>query len=175
MENRTMLEDEDRVDGSFDTVVGVGGSQPSKWKYAGHDILVSVREFFCGQRRTHRGHDTFTDVAETIILQESELSTEMLEISRKLLEQQRILENTHARRRLERWATRVISWYLIVVLVLVVSNGVTAMLAGNKEGFISSGIMAAILSTTTINIIGLGLIVLRGHFPQKESSSENNQ
>lgn len=171
MEDRSMLnESEDALNQSFDDVVDTNQPQSTKWKYGGYNLYVAVREFFFGKRQQTKGHDTFTDVAETIILQEA--NAEMLDISRKLLEQQRILENTHARRRLERWATRVISWYLIVVLILVVFNGLTAMLSGKEQGFISSGIMAAILSTTTINIIGLGLIVLRGHFPQKEHDSE---
>ncbi len=167
MEDRTLLEQNEQAAKNeiFDEVLGMKPQQPSKWRYVGHDVLLAVREFFCGKQQTRKEHDTFTDVAETIILQEA--NSEMLEISRKLLEQQRILENTHARRRLERWATRVISWYLIIVLILVVTNGVTSMVIGKEQGFISSGIVTAILSTTTINIIGLGLIVLRGHFPQQ--------
>lgn len=34
--------------------------------------------------------------------------------------------------------------------------------------------MITILSTTTVNIIGLGLIVLKGHFLAKESLDDND-
>ena len=37
-----------------------------------------------------------------------------------------------------------------------------------NRGFISDSIMTVILSTTTINIVGLGFIVLKGHFPQEK-------
>lgn len=35
--------------------------------------------------------------------------------------------------------------------------------------------MMVLLSTTTINIIGLGLIVLRGHFQEKETLKNKNE
>lgn len=115
-------------------------------------------------------HERFSETAESIIVQLSDRVDfpQMLEASRALLEQQRIQDNSHARRRLEKWTTRTISWYLIVVAVLVVSNGIVSMFTHNHDGFISSGIMAGILSTTTINVIGLGFIVLKGHFQHHE-------
>ena len=91
----------------------------------------------------------------------------LLESSRKLLGQQRTMDNTKARRRLECWARKVIIWYLILVGVLVILNGLSRIIwpeIFTKEGFISDPVMTVILSTTTINIIGLGVIVLRGHF-----------
>lgn len=54
--------------------------------------------------------------------------------------------------------------------MLVVSNGIVSMFTHNHDGFISSGIMAGILSTTTINVIGLGFIVLKGHFQHREEN-----
>lgn len=91
----------------------------------------------------------------------------ILEASRKLLGQQRTMDNTKARRRLEGWARKVIIWYLGLVGVLVVLNGVSRIIWPDifkGQGFISDTVMTVILSTTTINIIGLGVIVLRGHF-----------
>lgn len=67
----------------------------------------------------------------------------------------RIVENTKARRRLETWAKRVIVVYLLIVLCIILSNKILN---------ITDAVMITILSTTTVNIIGLGLIVLRGHF-----------
>ena len=135
--------------------------------------MVSIlKDFFRGPHKPKNVHERFSETAESIIVQLSDRvdSPQMLEASRALLEQQRIQDNSHARRRLERWATRTISWYLIDVAVLVVSNGIVSMFTHNHDGFISSGIMAGILSTTTINVIGLGFIVLKGHFQHHEEN-----
>jgi len=144
-----------------------------RWRYGIHDLFFIVKEFFTGRTRPKRRHDTFSDVAESLVAQIEENNTEAINASKLLLEQQRMIEDTRARRRLEKWATRVISWYLILVFALVVGNGVVSMLAHNHIEFITGGIMAAILTTTTINVIGLGLIVLRGHFPNKNDKNKD--
>lgn len=88
----------------------------------------------------------------------------------------RVHENTKARRRLEKWASIVIVTYLIVVLLIVLMNYISIDYKecwfGRVTIEIPDKIMFTILSTTTINIIGLGLIVLRGHFPNKEDKDE---
>lgn len=99
------------------------------------------------------------------------------------MKQQRMLEDTRARRRLERWATKAIAYYLVCVFLLIVVNGVvlilnpieTTEIIGSsgvlvKRGFISDSIMTVILTTTTINIIGLGVIVLKGHFDKNKDN-----
>lgn len=73
-----------------------------------------------------------------------------------------MVENTKARRRLEKWSLRVIAWYLMIVLVIVVLCYTNIKWLHILE--IPWKIMVAVLTTTTVNIIGLGLIVLRGHF-----------
>ena len=83
----------------------------------------------------------------------------------------RVHENTKARRRLERWASRVIAYYLVVVLIVVILN-YGLMMPFSFRLNIPDQIVLAILTTTTINIIGLGLIVLRGHFPSKDNENE---
>lgn len=135
-------------------------------RYGLHDVTTIVREFIFGQKHIHNNSDVFVDTAQTIVMQD-EVSPEIIEASKHLLEQQRMLEDTMARRRLEKWATKVISWYLIIVCILVITNGLFSLHNG-KESFITGGIMIVILTTTTINVIGLGLIVLRGHFPQNK-------
>lgn len=115
-----------------------------------------------------------------------------LEVIRKLLEDfehqesidksksvaglHRVIENTHARRRLEKWSQRVIGVYLLVVLGLIIA---TYLRIPGMEEYkildIPDNVMIAILTTTTANIIGLGLIVLRGHFlSQKEDKADND-
>lgn len=111
------------------------------------------------------------------ILIESSPTHENILKSQELIQLHRIIENTKARRRLEKWSLMVIALYLVVVLLIVISCYTelhdASILFGVKSS-IPSNIMIAILTTTTANIIGLGLIVLRGHFLAKESISETN-
>lgn len=170
------------TDGIFDEQVGIGASKECKWKYGGYYIAIAIKEFFFGKTKPKpkQGHDTFTSVAETIVANFNDsdrIQESLLKSTKELLHQQRMLEDTHARRRLERWATRVIAWYLIIVLIVVVLNSIISAIANIEGGFISGGIMAAILTTTTVNIIGLGLIILKGHFPnnQKKDIEEKDK
>lgn len=135
-------------------------------QYAAHDIWVVIRDFFIGESKERPQEVSFSEIVSSILMKDS-TDRDVLEASRNLLEQHRMQENTKARRRLERWATWIISCYLLAVLLLVIVNGVISVVHSNTE-FITSKIMVVILSTTTINIIGLGLIVLRGHFPQNK-------
>lgn len=102
----------------------------------------------------------------------------VISTSAKLLSQHRTIENTEARRRLERWACWTIIVYLISVFLLVVLNGLSRVIwpgIFKHEGFISDSVLYVILSTTTINIIGLGLIVLKGHFPPESDSKKKKK
>lgn len=99
---------------------------------------------------------------------------------RDFIELHRIMENTSARRRLERWATRVIACYLLIVLIVLIINGLLSFFY--DKYLINDNIMITILTTTTINIIGLVLIVLKGYFfnddfkkkPNKKNISTSN-
>lgn len=90
-------------------------------------------------------------------------SDENIAKAKELAELHRLVENTKARRRLEKWSLKVISVYLLVVLFIVLLN-YTELCCLKSVIVIPESIMIAILTTTTVNIIGLGLIVLRGHF-----------
>lgn len=83
--------------------------------------------------------------------------------------------NSSARQRLEAWACKTIIIHLVCVLLLVILNGVSRLIwpkIFTEQGFISDNVMYVILSTTTVNIIGLGVIVLKGHFPQRHGSKK---
>ena len=106
-------------------------------------------------------------------LLDSDTTEQNLAYCNELIRLHRIVENTRARRRLEKWSLRVIATYLITVLCIVLCNYVSAR--HNLFGLcfdIPPTIMITILSTTTVNIIGLGLIVLRGHFLANDKSNE---
>lgn len=166
------------IDKKFNNIIGKTKTQDVVWlKYGGYLLYYKIRCFFLGEKPLKKNDNKFADLAETLISTiPDNPSTELLASSEKLLEQQRMLEDTRARRRLERWATRVIAYYLLSVFVLLIANGIvlvfnpieTTEMIGNgllvKRGFISDSIMTVILTTTTINIIGLGVIVLNGHF-----------
>lgn len=87
-----------------------------------------------------------------------------------LIHLHRHYENTKARRRLEKWSSRVIAIYLSIVATLLVVN---YMKIETKLISIPNNIIVAILTTTTINIIGLVLIVLRGYFLSKEDEVQD--
>lgn len=80
----------------------------------------------------------------------------------------RIVENTRARRRLEKWVTRLISSYLFFVFAFIVA----AYMFGWK---ISGSVIVTLLSTTTINIVALGLILVRGLFHQRDDKDLENE
>ncbi|WP_288861302.1 hypothetical protein [uncultured Bacteroides sp.] len=153
-------------------------------RYGGYLLFSTIRDFFLGEKPTKKNDDKFADLAETLISTiPDNPNSELLSSSEKLLKQQRMLEDTRARRRLERWATKAIAYYLVCVFLLIVVNGVvlilnpieTTEIIGSsgvlvKRGFISDSIMTVILTTTTINIIGLGVIVLKGHFDKNKDN-----
>ena len=106
-------------------------------------------------------------------LLDSGITDENIAYSRELIHLHRIVENTKARRRLEKWSLRVIASYLLIVLGIVVCNYVyIPFFAGYGTIDIPRPIMITILSTTTVNIIGLGLIVLRGHFLANDRTND---
>ena len=98
---------------------------------------------------------------------------ESINKSRSIVHLHRIIENTHARRRLEKWSLRVIATYLLIVFGIIIATYAKIPFLGFPILNIPPNIMVAILTTTTANIIGLGLIVLRGHFLAKEADKED--
>lgn len=187
LNNNTADAEEEDINQEFSKATGVPEKTSSfKWKYGGYCIFQGIRNFFLGEKKSKKNLNKFSDIAETLISTiPDDPNEELLIASGKLLEQQRILEDTRARRRLERWATRTIVCYLFAVFLLIVANGIvlikypteTVEFLGKSQsvvrrGFITDSIMTVILSTTTINIIGLGVIVLKGHFDKNKSQDK---
>ena len=156
----------------FDSIFGDG--KPVKWyHYAihlGYFIPYWVKFFFSEPFKEKKKDLNILDTVNSLL--ESETTPENLDKCRELVHLHRIVENTRARRRLEKWSLRVIAIYLAVVLFIVIAN--YAVMPNIGEHFrieIPPAIMITILSTTTVNIIGLGLIVLRGHFLANDNSN----
>ena len=103
-----------------------------------------------------------------VFLNAAQPSEENLKISKRFIELHRITENTSARKRLEKWARRLIQWYLIIVGIIIVAQGLEFIT-------LSQPIFITLLSTTTVNILGLGFIVLKGHFPDKKKGTREDE
>lgn len=154
---------EDLSDGAEDIKIS--------WKHGGYKFYYNIKRFFISPRP--RKELNLLEQVETLINStpaEQEPTEELIDKCHHFIKLHRIIENTNARKRLEKWAKRVIVLYLLVVLMLVVFDSIVE----NTWFEISDTVMITILSTTTVNIIGLGLIVLRGHFPQKDKESDIN-
>lgn len=143
-----------------------GSCKNYKWKYGGYIVIQAVRGFFSNPNPKKPKKEL--DLLEQIqVLIETNVTNENIEKCKELSKLHRITENTKARKRLEQWSLKVICTYLIVVLVIIILN-YTVSFFNEGDAPIPSQIMITILSTTTVNIIGLGLIVLRGHFLSKD-------
>lgn len=102
-------------------------------------------------------------------------SPENIEKSKSVANLHRLIENTHARRRLEKWSLRTIGVYLCIVCFIVFATYAHIPFIGFPFLHIEPQIMVAILTTTTANIIGLGLIVLRGHFLARDDDKSKSK
>lgn len=164
---------------SFDSIVG---TEPTEAKGRFHKLRRwFIRHLYKGIVVLEKKEDPefFISTARDLIANNTQ-DAFILETSRNLLVQQRIMDDTKARRRLERWARNTILCYLIIVFILVLLNGASQVIWRDvfpDHGFITDTVMTVILSTTTVNIIGLGVIVLRGHFPSygNEDSVKNKK
>jgi hypothetical protein len=138
------------------------------WSHLGYHIRRVIYDFFSEpeyKRELSRELDLLDNV-RTLVDGKFIEKRENVDFVRELIRLHRILENTRARRRLEKWSLRVISWYLLCVLCIIflTYGDCSWELIKPLKLVIEDNVMIAILTTTTANIIGLGLIVLRGHF-----------
>ena len=147
-----------------------------------YNVVQRFKQFFCGPSKTLPRKDLNIVEQISVLLEHGDKITDD-EIHRVhiLTNIHRLFENTKARQRLERWASTVIVFYLLIVLWIVLANYISITYSGSLAFMnditvkIPDKIMFTILSTTTINIIGLGLIVLRGHFLSKDQVEKNGR
>lgn len=156
----------------FNSIFGDG--KPVKWYHylihLGYFVPHWIKFFFSEPFKEKKKDLNILDTVNSLL--ESETTPDNLEKCRELVHLHRIVENTRARRRLEKWSLRVIAIYLTTVLVIVIANYI--VIPNVDKHFqidIPPTIMITILSTTTVNIIGLGLIVLRGDFLASDKSN----
>lgn len=142
--------------------------------HLGYFIPYWISFFFSKPFKETKRDLNVLDNVDTLLA--SETTDENIDKCKELTRLHRVIENTRARRRLEKWSLRVIALYLFIVLLIVV-------LCYSKIPYVSDiisitipdTVMITILSTTTVNIIGLGLIVLRGHFLANDKSDDTNK
>lgn len=155
---------------------------PSWNKHGAYLVVTHIIRFFVGPKSPQppKPKDSqFKFIAERLITTLPDNPDQLtVETTKQLLDQHRTIENTQARRRLERWACWAIVIYLVCVFLLLIFNGVSRVLwptifTADKPLF-SDRVLYVILSTTTVNILGLGFIVLKGHFPQKEDKPHSD-
>lgn len=160
----------------FDNIDADASRKLHIMKYGGFYIAYHVKNFFSNPLK--KGRKDLDLLDKTRLLLETDVANNdgIMDKCEQFIELHRIVENTKARRRLEKWASRIIAIYLFVVLGIVVCN-YASIEPFNKWGTmsISDPVMITILSTTTVNIIGLGLIVLRGHFLMNDLKHDGNK
>lgn len=144
------------------------------WTHLFYKLYFSFRRLFCSPDKLTKSENLDLIEQVQIVLQSGDSSdSETMKKCGQFLELNLLLENTAARKRLEKWAKFVISIYLLVVLFILLLHGgiltdLACLLGKNDLKFnfkLETTIVVALLTTTTVNVIGLGLIILRGHFP----------
>lgn len=137
------------------------------WKTNGaYKVWFNIRRFFRNPYPKEKKELDLLDVVDLLISTGDPKN--VTESCKQYVDLHRIVENTRARRRLERWVTRLISSYLFFVFAFIVA-------AYMFEWKISGGIIITLLSTSTINIVALGLILVRGLFHQRDDQDLENE
>lgn len=90
-------------------------------------------------------------------LEDLDIDSDNLVMQTKKLEALRYMSDTSDRKWLGIWTAIVVSFWLLAVLLILVFNKAC-------EISLSDSVLIALLGTTTLNVLGLSFIVLRGHF-----------
>lgn len=166
-----------QADGSLDILQGKSSRNEDliPWSNFFYKIWWNVRNLFLNPFREKKKELQLLDQV-SIIISEGD-PVKVAETCEKYIALHRIVENTRARRRLEKWITRLIVSYLVIVFLLVLSNSSSSWLAERGLPYIKmeSSIVIALLTTTTVNIVALGIILVRGLFHEHENKDMNKE
>lgn len=144
------------------------------FKHLGYFIPHAVKTFFSNPFEEKKKELDILEKVQSLLEINDNTTEENIEKCKELVHLHRIIENTKARRRLEKWSLKVIAVYLFIVLAIVICNYSSIDIPVPVTMNIEDPVIVAILTTTTVNIIGLGLIVLRGHFLAREDMPGKN-
>ena len=87
---------------------------------------------------------------------DTDIDANDLTAQRRRFENQRYKEDTSHRKWLGVWTAIVVTCWLIAVLTILIYN--------DRYICLSDNVLTSLLVTTTLNVLGLSYIVLRGHF-----------
>ncbi len=89
-------------------------------------------------------------------LHDQDIDSDDLDLQKKRYENLRYKEDTESRKKLAYWAATVVSIYLLCVLTILILN--------HQYIYLSDTVLSVLLGTTTLNVLGLMYIVLKGYF-----------
>ncbi|MDQ4140935.1 MAG: hypothetical protein M3142_10465 [Bacteroidota bacterium] len=92
----------------------------------------------------------------TPIGRDTDIDADDLIAQRRRFENQRYKEDTSHRKWLAVWTAIVVTCWLGAVLYILIMN--------DRLICLSDTVLTSLLATTTLNVLGLSFIVLRGHF-----------
>ncbi len=89
-------------------------------------------------------------------LEDQDIDSDELDLQERRYKNERYREDTKSRKKLAYWAASVVTVYLILVFIILFIN--------HKCILLSDSVLMMLLGTTTVNVLGLMYIVLKGYF-----------
>lgn len=154
---------------------GVCEDNDISWKHFFYKIWYNFCELFRNPYKKPQKDLNLLEQVEILLASEGTIDENLLQRCEHLIKLHRITENTNARKRLEKWTKSVIVSYLVIVglVVALCTTKLDFCVFGCHFYFVlSDTVLVTILSTTTVNIIALALILMKGHFPHKEDGKQ---
>ena len=122
-----------------------------------------------GKQQDSKTDDGISTIAEEE--RESKRRREYLELNARantiFTRLERYADTSSLRRRTAKWVMWIVSLWLAAVIVVLVCAGLEWITLSNR-------VLIALLTTTTVNILGLPLVVLRGLYPKEEEIDQIN-
>lgn len=122
-----------------------------------------------GEEPDSKTDDGISTIAEEEM--ESKRRREYLELNARantiFTRLERYADTSSLRRRTAKWVMWIVSLWLAAVIIVLVCAGLEWVTLSNR-------VLIALLTTTTVNILGLPLVVLRGLYPKEEEIDQIN-
>lgn len=122
-----------------------------------------------GEEPDSKTDDGISTIAEEEM--ESKRRREYLELNARantiFTRLERYADTSSLRRRTAKWVMWIVSLWLAAVIIVLVCAGLEWITLSNR-------VLIALLTTTTVNILGLPLVVLRGLYPKEEEIDQIN-
>lgn len=95
------------------------------------------------------------------VLNPVEIPENVDELSLNEQKKTRYSQDTRFRKHLAKWVMYIVPIWLALVIIIVILQGIL------QSFKLSDSVLITLLATTTVNVLGLAFIVLKGIFPQK--------